>query len=390
MFKKAELDRQKHILTRLTNYWKDKAREAKESAAASSKASASLAMDREQEHDQALGQLRKQMLLFENTVAELEEQLQQAQQPTQLHTMRYGRYTDDVCQCCLALVANNVSVHHVAGAIRNVLRLVDISAEPLPSVSLLKQMIVEGRVASLVQVGEAACHDNNTHYDGTTKFGRKYGSFQLSTEDQQLTISVNDVYCGAAEDSLELLKTCTDQISEACRKAGSTVATGEKLIASIKNTMSDRAATNTKFNRLLHDYRQEILPVVHSSWANLGDEERAALSRVNNHFCGLHMVVNLAEQLFLPSGRRLLLGHQSMMQPHYLVRFPDPMKAALFALFALRAKRSRNMAVNSLGAQKSLRHSVQARPRKCCWQHFAETASTSFSTIPQACTSCLL
>ena len=198
------------------------------------------------------------MLVFENTVAELEEQLQQAQQPAQLHTMRDGRYTDDVRQCCLALLANNVSVHHVAGVIRDVLRLVDISAEPLPSFSLLKQMIVVGRVVSLAQVGEAACHNNNTlHYDGTTKFGRKYGSFQFYTEYQQLKISVNDVYSGAAEHSLELLKTCTDQISEACRKlkAGSTVAAGEKLIASIKNTMPDRAATNTKFNRLLHDYR---------------------------------------------------------------------------------------------------------------------------------------
>ena len=48
MFKKAEFDRQKHHLTRLINYWKEKAREARESVAASSEASASLAMDREQ------------------------------------------------------------------------------------------------------------------------------------------------------------------------------------------------------------------------------------------------------------------------------------------------------------------------------------------------------
>ena len=60
--------------------------------------------------------------------------------------------------------------------------------------------------------------------------------------------------------------------------------------------MSDRAATNTKFNRLLQGYRQEILTVVQSEWETLDEEQRTALSRVNNHFCGLHLVVNLAEQ----------------------------------------------------------------------------------------------
>ena len=58
----------------------------------------------------------------------------------------------------------------------------------------------------------------------------------------------------------------------------------------------DRAATNVKFNRLLHSYRQVILPVVHSNWEELGEEQREAMSRINNHFCGLHMLVNLAEQ----------------------------------------------------------------------------------------------
>ena len=42
-----------------------------------------------------------------------------------------------------------------------------------PSVSLLKQMIVEGRVVSLVQV--CLPYDNNTHhYDRITKFGQQF------------------------------------------------------------------------------------------------------------------------------------------------------------------------------------------------------------------------
>ena len=119
-------------------------------------------------------------------MAELEKQLQHAQHPIHLQTMQYGKYTDDIRQCCLALLSSNVGVNHIGGVIRDGLKLVNVSAEPLPSSSLLKQMIVEGRAVSLVQIGEAARHNNNTlHYDGTTKFGRKYGSFHLHTEDEQ-------------------------------------------------------------------------------------------------------------------------------------------------------------------------------------------------------------
>ena len=121
----------------------------------------------------------------------------------------------------MALLLHNVGIHHINDVIRNVLQIADITAERLPSATLLKQMLLEGCAVSLMQVGEAARKDNNTlHYDGTSKFGRKYGSFQLSTDTQQLTISVNDVYSGAAEHSLELLKVCIKQINQACTRIG--------------------------------------------------------------------------------------------------------------------------------------------------------------------------
>ena len=37
---------------------------------------------------------------------------------------------------------------------------------------------------------------------------------------------------------------------------------GKKILSNIKNTMSDRASTETKFNELLKDYRESVLPEV--------------------------------------------------------------------------------------------------------------------------------
>lgn len=48
--------------------------------------------------------------------------------------------------------------------------------------------------------------------------------------------------------------------------------------------MSDRAATEMKFNELLQSYREEILSDIVQDWENLHDEDRRVLSRLNNFF----------------------------------------------------------------------------------------------------------
>ena len=157
--KKVELDKQKTNLTRMIGYWRDEATKARDSATHHSQASASALSTVRAEHQKSLDHMNSQMRIFESSVAELEERLEEAQLPARLDTKKDGKYTDDVRQCCIALLTHNVGVNHIANVIRDVLSLVNISAEPLPSVSLLKQMIVEGRAASLIQVGEASSKD---------------------------------------------------------------------------------------------------------------------------------------------------------------------------------------------------------------------------------------
>ncbi|WAR13290.1 hypothetical protein MAR_027470, partial [Mya arenaria] len=51
-----------------------------------------------------------------------------------------------------------------------------------------------------------------------------------------------------------------------------------------KNTMSDRASTETKFNEPLAEYRTEILPNVIEKYEEMSENEKAALSRMNIFF----------------------------------------------------------------------------------------------------------
>jgi hypothetical protein len=48
--------------------------------------------------------------------------------------------------------------------------------------------------------------------------------------------------------------------------------------------MSDRAATEKKFHKLLQQYRQEILPQVLDTWSDMTQEEQELCTSINNFF----------------------------------------------------------------------------------------------------------
>ena len=58
------------------------------------------------------------------------------------------------------------------------------------------------------------------------------------------------------------MKACLDELTGAAKKSGSDTSAGSCLLISPKNTMSDRAAPNILFNKLLETYREEVLPSV--------------------------------------------------------------------------------------------------------------------------------
>ena len=49
------------------------------------------------------------------------------------------------------------------------------------------------------------------------------------------------------------------------------------------------------FNKLLADYRTEILPEVMANWSEVFESKREQFTRMNNFFYGLHFLVGLAD-----------------------------------------------------------------------------------------------
>uniref|UniRef100_A0A914UN06 Uncharacterized protein n=1 Tax=Plectus sambesii TaxID=2011161 RepID=A0A914UN06_9BILA len=70
-----------------------------------------------------------------------------------------------------------------------------------------------------------------------------------------------------------------------------------RIVASLKNVMSDRAATQVKFNTLFELYRFDCLKLARDDWHDLSVTEREQLCQVNTFFCNLHLLANLGEKI---------------------------------------------------------------------------------------------
>lgn len=93
---------------------------------------------------------------------------------------------------------------------------------------------------------------------------------------------------GTAQTTLDTLLGLLHEIND---MPGSTQ-TVNKIIANIKNTMSDRHVAEKKIKELLKEYRQNILPEIVNGWEQMNTGEKEQFTSMNNFFCGLHYLVS--------------------------------------------------------------------------------------------------
>ena len=133
--------------------------------------------------------------------------------------------------------------------------------------------------------------------DGTTKYGHHYEAFDVSLNDGKVyTMGVRDVTSGSSENMLQVLRDILGDMYDMCGGEKSVSDRVKDVVARMKNTMGDRAVTENKFNVLLSEFRREILPEVVNGWNEMSEDEQEKCGRMNNFFCGMHLLVSLAEQ----------------------------------------------------------------------------------------------
>ena len=139
----------------------------------------------------------------------------------------------------MELLSFNVGMRQVEPVIRSVLRnLTSLEVGDLPSVSTLGNMYAEMKAVACQQLAEVLPIDDGLtlHSDGTSKFGQHYIGYQISSsESSAYSLGLCEMLTGSAEQTLSTLKQILQDINLVAGQGA-----GEKVIACVKNTMSDR------------------------------------------------------------------------------------------------------------------------------------------------------
>ena len=187
----------------------------------------------------------------------------------------------------------NVGVKNVDPIIRTVLsNIAGMTVDRLPKYTTTVEMLPEMKALAYKQIAEKlqVSQQLTLHSDGTSKFGQHYGSFQVSTTESSYSLGLGEMLCGSAQCTLDTLKLILSEIDVVAGEGS-----GNTILANIKNTMSDRHIVEKNFNELLEGYRSEVLPSIVEGWSDLSPDEQARISNLNNFFCGLHLLVGMAD-----------------------------------------------------------------------------------------------
>ena len=215
------------------------------------------------------------------------EELESQTFATKEHRQTYVR------QCCMELLALNVGIKNVDAVIRCVLKhIASIEVKKLPHSSSLVRMLAEMKGLACQQLAEEVSKEGcvSLHSDGTSKYGQHYYSFQIFTSDSAYSLGLAEMLAGSTS---QVLHTFKQILSDLELVAGPK--SGNILLSKIRNTMSDRHIVEQKFNELLEDYSSNILPTVIESWETMTPDEQNSISTLNNFFCGMHVLVGMAD-----------------------------------------------------------------------------------------------
>ena len=211
-------------------------------------------------------------------------------------------YTAETRKCVYKLLEYHVSFGLVGPVIKAVLSMLGKTADQLPSDRCVSTMGKERLLFSQHQLTELTQKENLTlATDETPKCGDYYMAYTLSDDTgDSYVLGMRDIVSKSAEDTLTTLKMILDDISaihNGHKQENEKEDVGMALLCQIKNTMSDRAATEAKFNDMLKTYREECLPLFKKGWESFTEDAKLKLAEMNNFFCGLHLLVSMAETI---------------------------------------------------------------------------------------------
>ena len=156
-----------------------------------------------------------------------------------------GQYNDAIRATYKDLLMMGVGINNIEQVVHTVLtNFTNVNIGCLPKATFERLMYTESRRLSQLQVAEELLKDyenssRTLHTDGTSKFGKHYGTYDVVTDQgQTLTAGIREVSSGDTKTQLNVLIDIFSEIEESLQSSEENVS--NKIISSIKNILSDR------------------------------------------------------------------------------------------------------------------------------------------------------
>ena len=161
------------------------------------------------------------------------------------------------------MLNENIPTNRVSPCIGHVLHFAGIEPNKLPSPTTIRTMNAQRLVLAQKQLQEFRDKENTTlETDETSKYGSKFGAYALRDETGRAYIlGLRDLLTKSGQDTLNTLKEILwdiDQLYFNAANEDRPPSISDEILFHLRNTMSDRASTELKFNKLLELYRQRF------------------------------------------------------------------------------------------------------------------------------------
>ncbi|KAJ8356506.1 hypothetical protein SKAU_G00193000 [Synaphobranchus kaupii] len=226
--------------------------------------------DSKEQAEASIQQLKAELKQMERRERELQAVVDCTERD-EVATFENGRYTNEIREVCMTLLTEgNVSIRKLPKVLTTVIKnLTGKVPQRLPSKTLLSSRIMmEARIVASKQV--------------SLKSGK------------HLTLGLRQVAGGDAETYLTAFKESIDSLAAAITSAEEEKSViVASLVSSIKCLMSDQAAVNGVFNRLLAQFREELLPSIIPEFDSLSTDQQQQLVEMGTFACRMHLLVNM-------------------------------------------------------------------------------------------------
>jgi len=234
---------------------------------------------------------------LENENLNLEEKLSEFLNEKKISTFKDGKYTNEVREVYMNLISMGVPIGKVKSIVEGVLEgILRVGVDRLPGKTSASMMAIEAQVIGQAQAAEAmlANANNTLQLDGTRKHFREYGSFQISTSAGiSYSLGIAEMLTGNAKSFLNETLSILSEMSEVVADEDQELVK-IKLLQSISNTMTDRSVVNKKYCSDLQAVRKDVFGLLYDNWDTLPEEEKTKLTKINDLYCGLHVIANMA------------------------------------------------------------------------------------------------